>query len=318
MATSGVTSFSVNELEIITDAMENIGLLPAGATLAAEDVVKCRRKLNLLVKQWVSQADFAPGLKMWTRRRGYVFLQRGQVKYDIGPTGDNATETYVQTTLSANAANGAGTVVLTSATGISDDMYIGIELDSGSIHWTVVNGAPSGSTVTLTAVTTGAATAGNTVFAYTTKMRNPFELVSAVRRNIAGRDTPMDAFLSVEEYETIYNKTATGTPAKLYFEAGRLNSSIYIDCAPQDATDVIRMLYMSYVEDFTATTDSVDFTAEWFRPLSRQLSIDIAPAYDQPVTPDMVSLRNEALSMARNAHPQTSTQYFQCEPDEYD
>lgn len=318
MATSGVTSFSVNELEIITDAMENIGLLPAGATLAAEDVVKCRRKLNLLVKQWVSQADFAPGLKMWTRRRAYMFLQDGQVKYTLGPNGDNATETYQQTTLSASAANGAGTVTLASVSGVADDMYIGVVLDSGSIHWTVVNGALSGSVVTLTAALTGSAASGNVVFAYTTKMRNPFELVTAVRRTIHGKDTPMDPQLSVEEYEAIYQKTAEGDPARIYFEAGRTDSSAFLDCAPRDVTQVIRLVYMSYVEDFTSTTDTVDFTAEWFRPLSRQLSIDIAPAYDQPVTPDMVSLRNEALSMARNAHPQTSTQYFQCEPDEYD
>lgn len=318
MATSGTTSFSVNELEIITDAMQNIGVLASGETPSAEDVSSCRRKLNLICKQWVAQADFAPGLKMWTRRRAYMFLQDGQVKYTLGPSGDHATETYVRTTLSANAANGASTVTLTSVAGIADDMFIGVVLDSGAIHWTVVNGAPAGQVVTLTAVTTGAATAGNTVFAYTTKMRNPFDIVTAVMRTTAGKDTPFNPRLTVEEYEEIYDKTAEGSPSAGYFEAGRTDSSLYIDRAPDDVTDVLRMVYMSYIEDFTATTDTVDFTSEWFRPLSAQLSMDIAPMFNQPVTPGLKLLRDEALQMAKNAHPEVSTAYFQSEPDSYD
>lgn len=318
MATSGTTAFSCTELEIITTAMEDIGLLPSGETLAAEDVVRCRRKLNLLVKQWVAQSDFAPGLKMWTRRRAYIFLQKSQVKYDLGPAGDNATETYVQTTLSANAANGASTVTLTSATGIADDMYIGIVMNSGSVHWTVVNGAPSGSVVTLTANMAGAATSGNVVFAYTTKIRVPFDLVTCVRRDINGKDVPVGTRLSIEDYEAIYSKTQVGTVSSLYFEAGKTASSVYLDFAPNDVTDVLRFVYMSYVEDLTTTTDSVDFSAEWFRPLAAQLAMDIAPAYNQPVTPGMKLLRDESLRMAQNAHPQVTTDYFMAEPDCYE
>jgi len=318
MATSGTTSFSCTELEIITTAMEDIGMLPSGETLAAEDVTRCRRKLNLLVKQWVAQADFAPGLKMWTRRRAYLFLQKSQVKYDLGPAGDNATETYVQTTLSANAAASAATVTLTSVSGVATTMYIGVVMDSGSIHWTTVNGAPSGSVVTLTAAMTGAAAAGNVVFAYATKVRVPFDFVTCVRRDSTGKDFPIDTRLSVEDYEAIHNKAQTGPVSALYFESGKTASSIYLDCAPDDVTDVLRFVYMSYIEDLTATTDTVDFAAEWFRPLAAQLAMDIAPAYAQAVTPGMKLLRDESLRMAQNAHPERITDHFISDPDCYE
>jgi hypothetical protein len=317
MATSGTVTFSVNELDIITDALETIGFKDPDEALDADDIVAARRKLNMIVKQWSSQLDFAPGLKMWTRRRAYLFLQDGQVSYSLGPSGDHATETYVSTTLSANAASSAGTVTVTSATGISSGDYIGVLMDSGSIHWTTVNGAPSGGTVTLTTAMAGAASSGARVFAYTTKMRRPFELESGARRDVDGNDTPIDVNMSLAEYEVIPSKTSEGSPSRLYFEAQRTNAKAYIDCAPEDCSEVIRLVYLSYIEDFTSTTDDADFPAEWARALSVQLAKDCCLPYGRPVPPALDQLLAEALAMARKAYPETSEYEYQNCPDSY-
>ena len=152
MATSGTTSFSVTELDILTDAAGNIGLIDPGHELDPEMVVTLRRKLNMLIKQWTAQADYAPGLKMWTRRRGFLFLQKSQAVYSLGPSGDEcAAESYVTTTLAAGASSGASTVTVASIAGLASAMRIGVLLASGSFQWTTINGAPSGATVTLTA-----------------------------------------------------------------------------------------------------------------------------------------------------------------------
>jgi hypothetical protein len=317
VSTSGTVTFSVNELDIITDALTSIGYQDPAETLSASDVVTARRKLNMIVKQWTSQLDFAPGLKMWTRRRGYVFLQDGQVSYSLGPSGNHATESYVSTTLSADAANGAGTVTLTSVTGIASGDFIGVRLDSGSIHWTTVNGAPAGSVVTLTAVLTGAAAAGSRVFAYTTKLRRPFEIVSGVRRDASGNDTPVDVNMGLAEYESIYSKTSEGSPARLYFEAQRTNAVIYLDCAPEDTTEVLRIVYLSYIEDFTSTVDDADFPAEWARALSLQLAMDCCLPFARPVPPSLPALAQEAITFARKAYPETVVASYESCPDEY-
>jgi hypothetical protein len=318
MATSGTTSYSVSELDIITDALANIGVAEAGQTLGADDVVLARRKLNMILKQWVGQADFAPGLKMWTRRRAFLFLQKDQYEYSIGPSGDEcASESYVSTTLTAAASLGAGAVTVSSITGLATAMRVGILLASGSFQWTTINGAPSGSTVTLTATLTGAAASGARLFAYTSKPLRPFEIVSAVRRDTSGDDVPMDPHMSVGEYEVIPSKAEDGTPSRFYFEAKKTNAKVYLECAPDEVTDVVRLVYLSYVEDSTATSDDVDFPAEWFRPLSAQLSIDCCLPFSRPVDPALKLIRDESLAMARNAYPATSEAFYQSEPDSY-
>lgn len=316
MASSGVVTYSVNELDVITDAMESIGYKDPTETISGADLAVARRKLNMIVKQWTSQLDFAPGLKMWTRRRAYLFLQNGQVSYSLGPSGDHATETYVQTTLSTAEAQGSTSLGITSATGMSASDNIGIVLDSGAIHWTTISGTP-GATTTIATGLASAASAGNVVFAYTSKMRRPFEIESATRRDVSGNDTPVDSLMTLQEYEQIYSKTSVGSPARMYFEAQRTNAKVYIDCAPEDTTEVLRLVYLSYIEDFTATTDDADFPAEWARPLSLQLGMDLCLPFGRSVPKELPPLLQEALSMARKAYPETAVLEYQSDPDSY-
>lgn len=318
MATSGTTSYSVTELDILTATLGKLGVLPVGQTPNNDDIVLLRRNLNMLMKQWSGQADFAPGLKMWTRRRGYLFLQKDQTVYSLGSTGDEcAAESYVTTTLTASATGGASTITVASITGLASAQRIGVLLSSGSFQWTTISGTPSGSTVTLAATLTGAAASGARVFAYTSKIQRPFEIVSAVRRDTDGNDTPMDPNLSLGEYEAIPTKSATGTPTALYFEAQRTNAKAYLDAAPDTVTDVIRFVYLAYPEDTTAGTQDMDFPAEWFKPLVGQMTIDSAPDFMRTVTPEMKLYRDESLAIAKNAYAEKSTAYYQSEPDIY-
>jgi hypothetical protein len=318
MASSGITSYSVTETDILTDAYENAAIYGSGETIGAEDVVLARRKLNLIVKQWTAQIDFAPGLKMWCRRRAYLFLQKSQIQYSMGPTGDNIAEgSYFTSTTTVNAALGAGTVTLASVTGLATGMYIGILLSTGSIQWTTINGTPVGLVVTLTATLTASAASGSRVFAYTTKARRPFDLATAVLRDTTGNDVEMQSNLLLEAYEAIPTKSVEGTPTAIYMEAQRTNVQLYLDCAPADRTQVIRLVYRSYVEDSTALTDDIDFPAEWYRPLSAQLAIDLCPAFRRAVTPEMKLMRDEALKIAQNAYPATTTAGYEPDPDCY-
>ena len=69
-----------------------------------------------------------------------------------------------QTTLSGAAAQWASSFDLTSVSGLSDKDPIGITLDSGVVHWSFLDGDPSGSTVTIGDSLPGAAASGNVAY----------------------------------------------------------------------------------------------------------------------------------------------------------
>lgn len=59
MATSGTTSWTLTETDIITEAMEDIGVLEAGDTPSADDITSARRSLNLILKSLQSDPSIA-------------------------------------------------------------------------------------------------------------------------------------------------------------------------------------------------------------------------------------------------------------------
>ena len=78
MATSGSVNFSQNRDQIITRALNVLDIVGVGFTPSAGEIDHAANALNLLVKSWQGQTDFARGLKVWARKRGYLFLQRSQ------------------------------------------------------------------------------------------------------------------------------------------------------------------------------------------------------------------------------------------------
>lgn len=309
MASSGSVDFSVSRDDIIQDAAENLGIVAEGGTPTAAQVTVLARKLNMIVKQWQGQADFSRGLKAWSRKRAYIFLQKGQGSYSLGPSGDHATGSYVTTTLTANSAISDTTIEVGSIAGISASDYVGVEMDDGSIHWTTVSGAPSGLTVTFSTGVTAAASSGNRMFAYTTKMRRPLGIVTAMLRDSSNNDTPMVPFL-LENYEELPSKTADGTPSRYLYEAQLTNGVIYLDVEPSDVTHVIRIVYLSPIEDFDASTDTPDYPQSWFRALCAQLTMDGCLWIGKEVTQGMKLARDEAVAIAQNEFPETTDIYF--------
>lgn len=52
MATSGVTTWTLNELEVYTEALEMLGVLEEGETPSPEQVTSARRTANIILKAW--------------------------------------------------------------------------------------------------------------------------------------------------------------------------------------------------------------------------------------------------------------------------
>lgn len=329
MATSGSVDFSISRDDIIQLVLEDLGVMGSGDTTSSSSFTNnsshIANKLNMLVKQWSGQSDFAPGLKIWARKRGYLFLCGAQGVYTLGPT-TTATGTtnkwassYVTTTLTAAAAAGATSLTVGSITGISNGDRIGVQLTSGIMHWSTVNGAPSGSTVVSTAALATAAASGNRVFTYATTAQalRPLTILTASLRQFdtsnQATDIPVYPNMLVGQYEQVASKFTDSDPYSFYWEATLTDATVYLPVEPSDVSKIFRMVYLSPAEDFDAAADTPDYPQEWYLPLALGTEYLCAPTFGRSdMLPSIKAQRDEALMIARNAYPETSVEYFRC------
>jgi hypothetical protein len=314
MTTSGVVTFSVSENDIITTSMQFIGALGESEVPTAQEYTDCRRVLNMLVKQWMGRSDFSSGMKMWSRKRADLVLDPTKVTYNLGPSGDRWAADLVKTTLSVTAANNSSSVTVASVTGIASANYIGIVLDSNTIFWTTVNGAPSGNVVSLTANTTGQASSGAVVYCYKTYARRPLSIISLALRDKSGNDVPLDPMLTVQAYESLPSKANTnaqGDPSLWYYESQLTNGTLNFDMLPSDLTKHFHITYMSPAEDFVSSTDTPEYPQQYYLPLCWGLGKQIAPMFKLPWTENMQSNYTESVLIAFGVDPDMSDVYFQ-------
>lgn len=307
--TSGSVDFTVNRDDIIRTALRTIGWIGIDQVPTANDIDICSLHLNLIVKQWQGRSDFGGNLKAWSRKTGYIFLQKDQHSYLLGPSGDHATSTYYSTTISASEAAGQTVISVTSITNMTNGDNIGIVLDSGSIHWSTIS-TSGGGTVTIVDSLPSASSSGKYVFWYTSKIRRPLSIISASIRDTEASDLPIVTMIR-ESYEKLPTKSIDGTPSAYLYEATLINGTMTFDVDPDDLTKVVRIVFLGAIEDFDAATDTPDYPQEWYAPLIDQLAIRIAPTYRMQVSNEMKLNRDESLSIARNTDPETCEEYFQ-------
>lgn len=313
MTTSGNYLTTVTRDDIIKFALRKIGVWKRGQTLSAADTSEAAFALNLIIKQLQDKSDGAPSVKMWLRKRLVLFLQNNQGVYHIGSSAADycaAEDDLLETTLSVAAASGASTLTLTSVTGAADTYYIGIMQDNGVIHWTTINGAPAGFVVTLTAVTTYAAAAGNAVYVFSTKVQPPLYLLTRYLRNSSGSDWEI-AEMSLDKYDSLPTKTALGIPNGVYYEKTLTEGVFYFDNYVSDATHTFRMTVHYPAQDMTAAGETFDFPDIWLRPLGYLLGTDLAPEYDIELTQTYLLAASDAMKIARDSDPETSDLVFE-------
>ena len=281
MSTSGSSDFNVTRNEIIRAAAVLIGAVKASATLSSLIVSDFALALNAMVKRWA-----AKGLHVWTVAEATLFLLEDQTSYVLSTasTSDHATESFVETTLSAAAASGAATFAVTSATGISAAMYIGIELDSGTFQFTTVTSIAS-TTVTPAAVLTGAAASGNRVVAYTSKIVRPLKIVSARRYNFDdARDTPI-SIVARKDYYDLANKMQNGAVTQIFYDPrGGANATgmLKVYQSPDNVDDAIKFTWHRPIQDFDTSSDNPDLPQEWIDTLIYNLALVKAVEFDVP------------------------------------
>lgn len=295
MATSGSTDYLDNRNEIITEALELLGVLPAGDTANANDISSCSRTLNMMVKHW--QAN---GIALWKNTQIYIFLEPDAQSYTLGPSGDEATASMAKTEISTAASSGDSTIEVDGITGISNGDNIGVELDGGSLQWTTVNGAPSGTTITLTASLTDDVSVDANVFAYTSGISRPLFLTEIRIHKDSGTEIPVNS-VSRNKYMSMSTKDTEGTITQAYYDPQTINGKLYVWPTADSVKDYLVATARMPIDDFDSSTDDPDFPQEWLLPLAYNLAVAVAPKFDEPLTPIFIAQAQKYLQDASDS-----------------
>ena len=296
MALSGSIDFNQTRNEIINDALVICGAIEEGEDPSAAGTASAARQLNRMVKRWN-----AAGAHLWRTDEGVLHLDVGVTEYAIGTGGAHATTDgdAVKTELGAAAAASATSLTVDSITGMATGDNIGIVLDDGTIDWTTINGAPSGTTVVITTGLTSAASTDNHVYAYTTKIDRPLRVVDIRRRGADGNDVPI-TMISRQEYVDTPNKTNQAPPVQVYYDPQLTTGRMYVWNAPDTAND--RLFWTAHLplQDFDTSAHNPDVPQEWLDAMVWNLSRLLCPSYGVPAKLRS-EIRAEAATMFDDA-----------------
>jgi hypothetical protein len=268
MATSGSVDFQHTRTQVIESALRKCSVLREGVSASANQLTTGALALNGIVK-----ALAVDGMPLWAIRQSSVFPIEDVNTVVLGPSGGHAATTFVNTELSAAVASGASTITVDSITGMTSGDSIGIEMDDGTVHWTTINGAPSGSTVTLTTATDAAASVDNQVYTYTTKTVRPLKIIQAQRYDYStDTEVPIN-IVSRDEFVRLSNKTTEGPPHTIWLDHGVLTSTLNFYPRFDNGKQTIRIWFQRPFEDMDNATDNLDFPQEYEQLIILQLAL---------------------------------------------
>lgn len=276
MALSGSIDFGLTRDELITLSLQEVGAIGDGDTPSATQLTEAGKLLNMLVKSWKIDNS------LWMRYYGYIFPIHNTNLVQLGAEGGKASTLYVYTQTSAASSSTDTTITVDSISGISSTNIIGVEQSDGTMHWTTVNGAPAGSTVTLTLALTSdvAVDAAVYVYATTNALKRPNNIVEAFRRESSSNiDTPITQITN-QEYNRLPNKTEEGTVIQWHYDTPLNmstsgypgNGDFYFWPRHLDGKYVIVIKYIKLFDDLDSATHNPEFPQEWFLPLMKGLS----------------------------------------------
>lgn len=306
MATSGTQSISIISDRIIRLALRRMRKLVSGEEISADVIADCRESLNAMILEWQSQ-----GARLWKRKQIVLFLAPGQREYLMpGATTACLKSDLVSTTLSADALATDSTIDVTSATGIVDGQTVLLIVSPTEIFTTTVNGAPVGTTVTLTDSLSSDSSAGAAVHFLTPLADKPLRIEFCMHQDAAGNEL-MVHYKTREEYLRQTSKDSQGTPVLVYYNSDSVDGNLFVWPTGSVYGDRLNMDMMIGLDVFTTAADDADFPQEWFNCLAWGLSSELGPEFGVPDNrQQMLNGRASAslsvmLSFDRNPAPVT-------------
>lgn len=283
MATSNSTNFSMNGAQIMDHALTLCGIKGLGQAVDSEVINLTRTTFNMLIRSLETS-----GVRLWGIERGILFPGWGEAKHELPVTSGGVPATYaclqddfMQTYLSADAAQGASAIVLNEDPGFAAGNYIGIFTSNNGILWYAVNSV-AGTTVNLYEVGTTtpaslseAVTEGTIVVGFTTLAWMPLRIIEArrVQLDVTGQniEVPMRV-VGKFDYERIPNKTMSSIPLQLYHQPLINWTNIWLWPTLGQANILVGYSFERRYQDVDQGVDDVDFPPEAYDALTTLLA----------------------------------------------
>ena len=276
MATSGSYDYTIKRDIFIKDCLVDLGVHPEEDTVPSAANEHASRKLNLLLKAFQGK-----GLNLWKAKRATLLLQKSQRSYNLGPSGDHffLESEMVETTMRIAGITNDTILQVTSTTGMVAADYIGVELDSGSMHFTTIQSITDSDTLVLTAGMPSASAVGSVIYTYTTKAQRPLNIIEAWRRTEDDTDTPIIPPISREEYARQGDKFTAGTINRIYYDPQLTNGVLYVLQPASVVSDTLEMWVHYPVEDMDSALNDFDCPPEWLLAIQLNFQLLLCPKY---------------------------------------
>ena len=306
MGLSQSYDFTRTRREIIKEAYELIGAIEPDATVSTNEEASAVTSLQLILKQ--NQGD---GLWLHTYKDCILFLEKDKTQYSLGPSGDNCAEEsdVVSTTLSEDHSTSATSIKLTSGTGMANSDKIGIELDDGTAHWTTISSGGGTTTAVVASGVASAASDGNTVYTYTSKIQRPLRIADTTLRDSNNIDTPV-SIISLSEYRSLSNKQADSERIVQVAYDPQLTDGI-LNVWPRTSNVVNRLAFSMKrpVMNIDGYGQHAEIPTEWLDWITWELAYKLSFKQPLPLQERML-IRNEADRLKEALTDYEHTSFF--------
>ena len=274
MATSGKYTFgsSVTKQQLIKFALIEAGVITDFQSIDGGMWSYMHNRLNLMIKSLKTK-----GLHLWTLKDVTLLLEKDKTTYTLGgASSDRWSETIVRSVMTT-ARIATNTSLAAVTTGMAAKDVIGVELDTGDMHWT-----------TIASVTNAA--------------------------NLVLSNTPIE-IVPRSDYQRLSNKQTSSSPVEIYYRPDVLFSELKV--WPRSDNNIARIVMsVEYpFDDMTALTDTLSFPDWWHESIYLKLSHLASMGYnatDEKIQ-QLETASDRAIFDAENFDVETT--YIQIEPN---
>lgn len=148
-------------------------------------------------------------------------------------------------------------------------------------------------------------------------MPRPLRIIECSRVDTDGNETTITG-LTKEEWDSLPNKTTTGTPVNYHYDPTLTNGTLYFWQMPDAtvaSTYTIKIISNAPLEDMDESTNDFDFPQEWLEAISYNLAYRLAPWANLPATERALLKQDarEALDLARDYDSEDGSLFIQAE-----
>lgn len=295
MAISTTSDYTDTLADIIKDALLDIRAIDPEENVEPHLNASAKRRLNRMIKAWQ-----ASGVNLWKKTTAIVFLDPAVQQYSISATSSQhfTEESYKFTTLSANAALGASSISVSSVSNMNIGDNLGIVLDDNTRYWVTIANIVTTTVDFSPSTLPAAATSGNKVNFYTTKLTRPFDIssVNRIRTNGTTTNEVPITYLSYQDFHELPTKSTESIPTMYNYDRQLDSGIIKLWPLPSDLNYDLTVVLEKRLADFDLEEDNPDFPQEWYEALVLNLAVRCAPMMGKNVGQSFQNLKLDADS----------------------